>query len=145
MIGGTVVMAGILLRAWSVCHNHYGQGRIKRLATRGPYALNRNPLYLGSALIIAGVVFPFVGSWVAIASFGWSLLIYDFVARLEDVRLQRRYGERYVTYVAAVPKWIPRSLPSGDLGAPVRVFIRAVLAESVALLLFAPAMAMVLW
>ena len=51
-IGLPVAVAGLLLRAWAAGHLE----KNTRLATTGPYAWVRNPLYLGTLLTACGLV-----------------------------------------------------------------------------------------
>src|SRR5499427_1021080 len=50
LIGAAVALPGLLLRAWASGHLRKNEA----LATTGPYAYTRNPLYLGSFLIGIG-------------------------------------------------------------------------------------------
>src|SRR5436305_12429360 len=49
-IGGAVAVPGLVLRAWASGHLRKNE----TLATTGPYAYTRNPLYLGSFLMGLG-------------------------------------------------------------------------------------------
>ena len=55
LAGFALAAGGVALRAWSACHNSYGRRRPKTLAVTGPYSVSRNPLYVGSAAIIARI------------------------------------------------------------------------------------------
>src|SRR5579872_4844510 len=59
-IGLPVAMAGILLRAWAAGHLRKNQ----RLATGGPYAHTRNPLYIGTLIVAAGLVAASRSVWL---------------------------------------------------------------------------------
>src|SRR5579872_4849342 len=59
LAGGAVAAMGLAIRAWAAGHLVKNQN----LATHGPYAYTRNPLYFGSALMAAGFVLA-GGSWV---------------------------------------------------------------------------------
>src|SRR5687767_14305030 len=50
-VGVPVSVAGLWLRAWAAGHLAKNQ----RLATGGPYAYVRNPLYAGTVLVAAGL------------------------------------------------------------------------------------------
>src|SRR5438270_6692528 len=50
--GAPISIAGLLLRGWAAGHLAKNQ----KLAVSGPYAFTRNPLYLGTALVAAGLV-----------------------------------------------------------------------------------------
>jgi protein-S-isoprenylcysteine O-methyltransferase Ste14 len=51
-IGVPVSIAGLLLRAWAAGH----LAKNSELATGGPYSYVRNPLYVGTLLVAAGLV-----------------------------------------------------------------------------------------
>ncbi|HEU4837195.1 MAG TPA: methyltransferase, partial [Pyrinomonadaceae bacterium] len=50
LIGASVSVLGLALRAWAAGHIR----KNAQLATSGPYAFTRNPLYLGSFLLGLG-------------------------------------------------------------------------------------------
>src|SRR5258708_28906563 len=50
IVGGLVALPGLALRAWATGHLRKNDA----LATTGPYAYTRNPLYLGSLIIGLG-------------------------------------------------------------------------------------------
>lgn len=86
----------------------------KTLTTTGPYASVRNPLYLGTLLMTAGLLTMLsapsrplltAGLWVfAAASFGW---IYYVTIKAEEVYLSSIYGKDFEAYMAAVPALCP--------------------------------------
>ena len=108
--GGAVAAAGVALRAFAAGHLAKNQ----KLATSGPYAYTRNPLYLGSALM--GVGFALAGgSWIlALACLVLFAAIYWPVIRREEEYLRREFGEVYDHYARRVPLFLPRlSRPAG--------------------------------
>jgi protein-S-isoprenylcysteine O-methyltransferase Ste14 len=111
--GGSVALLGLALRAFAAgCLDKNSE-----LATCGPYAYTRNPLYLGSLLMGSGLVLA-GGSWgLALALFAFFLLVYYPVIRREEHLLRRQFGEQYERYAAAVALFFPdgrRAPPSGD-------------------------------
>lgn len=98
---------GLAIRAWSA-------GSIRKdreLATGGPYAHTRNPLYLGSFLLGTGAVVA-GGLWVFVALFAvffWT--VYGAAMREEAAGLRERFGESYERYADAVPLFLPRPTP----------------------------------
>jgi protein-S-isoprenylcysteine O-methyltransferase Ste14 len=104
--GGVVAFFGLMLRGWAAGHLEKGAS----LATAGPYALTRNPLYLGSALI--GVGFALAGRSVLMAAaFALLLvLIYGPVIHREEQFLRDRFGEAHRRYEERVPLVLPRSI-----------------------------------
>jgi hypothetical protein len=107
MAGAVLAVLGLLLRGWSA-------GTIRKdeaLATTGPYAHLRHPLYVGSFLIGIGLGIA-GGHWL------WPLLVSAYFAALyrrtvveEGERLTTLFGERYLTYAASVPAVVPRLRP----------------------------------
>ena len=124
--------AGIALRAWAVRHNHYAQGRGKQLASRGPYAYVRNPLYLGNLAILAGATVASELVWLLPLSVAWAFLVYHGAVKHEERRLEEKYGEAYRRYRAAVPAWLPA------LGASEHPMLATLLRQSRAALLLVP-------
>jgi protein-S-isoprenylcysteine O-methyltransferase Ste14 len=102
--GGAVAAVGLALRAYAAGHLKKNQ----TLATSGPYAYTRNPLYLGSALMGAGFALA-GGSWVLgpvlMALFA---AVYWPVIRREEKSLRREFGEAYERYAQRVPVFLPR-------------------------------------
>jgi protein-S-isoprenylcysteine O-methyltransferase Ste14 len=88
----------------------------RALVVEGLYRYVRNPMYVSAFLIVLGI-----GLWTRAASlFAYSLLLtlsYNvFVRYYEEPRLRRVFGQSYLDYCAAVPRWWPRTtLWSSDL------------------------------
>lgn len=141
-LGVGLVLLGVLLRAWGVCHNSYAQGRNKTLAMTGPYAYVRNPLYIGNLLVIAGAAAASRLLWLLPLVVAWCLFVYHLVVQHEEVRLVARYGSDYEQYRSAVPGWIPRLggvRPRAAIGG--RRLWSAIVAQSSSLLLLLPFLA----
>jgi hypothetical protein len=103
LVGAVVAAIGLLIRGASSGHLR----KDRELATSGPYAHTRNPLYLGSAFLAAGFAIA-GGSWWAgllvVAYFG---IFYYAVMRNEEQDLQRRFGAAFEAYAARVPLFFP--------------------------------------
>lgn len=86
----------------------------KTLTTTGPYAAVRNPLYLGTMLMTAGLMVmlsspsrPLLTAavWIfAAAAFGW---IYYVTIKAEEVFLLSVYGADFEKYKAQAPAILP--------------------------------------
>ena len=78
----------------------------ERLVTSGPFALCRNPMYLGHLIFLAGLALS-LHSWaaaaLALATAGW----FQFRVRRDERRLAERFGEPYMQYCSRVKRWIP--------------------------------------
>ena len=76
------------------------------LQTNGIYKLTRNPMYAGLALVYLGIS-CFIGNWWNILLFPLLLLIVqNFVILQEEKYLERRFGQDYLDYKAAVRRWL---------------------------------------
>ena len=105
VLGGAVAAAGVFLRAMA-------SGQVKKneqLATTGPYAYCRNPLYLGSIIIATGFAIAARDLWVAIGIVGLFSLIYVPVIRSEETFLRQQFAE-YESYARRVPRLLPKTV-----------------------------------
>ncbi len=82
------------------------QGRPDALVTSGPYALTRNPMYLGHLVFVAGLAL-LTRSPVALAATAALVPWFDGRARTDHARLLELFGEPYAQYAARVPRWLP--------------------------------------
>lgn len=80
----------------------------KNMVAVGLYRFVRNPMYVGICALLAGEALLFQ-SWrlLAYAFVAW-LLCHLFVVFYEEPHLRVKFGESYVSYCRAVPRWIPR-------------------------------------
>ena len=103
VVGGTIAALGVALRAYAAGHLAKNQ----KLATSGPYARTRNPLYLGSSLMGAGLALA-GGRWqLDLACLLLFMGIYWPVIRREEDYLRREFGEVYIKYAQSVPLFLP--------------------------------------
>lgn len=76
------------------------------LVTSGAYALSRNPMYVGDAVMLAGIA-AWIGSVlniVLIAAFVGYIDRFQIAA--EEKALAEIFGDRYVTYRGKVRSWL---------------------------------------
>ena len=83
------------------------------LATTGPYARTRNPLYLGSAFIAAGFIEAGRSWWAGALVGAYFAVFYYAVMRNEADDLRKRFGPIYDEYAARVPLFYPALLRTG--------------------------------
>ena len=105
--GATLAFAGLLLRARSAGYLVKNQ----QLATGGPYAYTRNPLYLGSAVMgLGGAVAG--RSWImGVAFAAFFALVYWPVMGREAQFLRREFPETFEQYASQVPLFFPKLPP----------------------------------
>jgi protein-S-isoprenylcysteine O-methyltransferase Ste14 len=107
--GGAVALVGLAIRACAAGHLEKNQS----LATSGPYAYARNPLYLGSAMMGAGFGLA-GGRWIlGLAVMALFAAIYWPVMRREEEFLRKEFGDDYDRYAQRVPLFLPRLRRSG--------------------------------
>jgi hypothetical protein len=78
----------------------------ERLVTSGPFALCRNPMYLGHVIFLAGLALS-LRSWLGAAIAVGTALFLQFRVRRDERRLAERFGEPYMQYCLRVKRWIP--------------------------------------
>lgn len=106
VLGGAVALIGVLVRAWASGHI----SKNEKLATSGPYAHTRNPLYFGSFLIAAG--FAVAAHWsLLVAVVAFFLLIYYPTMQREISNIGERFPDAYGRYATHVPLFFPRASP----------------------------------
>jgi protein-S-isoprenylcysteine O-methyltransferase Ste14 len=105
-VGLPISVAGLALRAWAAgC-----LAKNRELATGGPYAYVRNPLYIGTLLVAAGLVAAARSVWLGLLFAAVFAFIYLPVIQLEEQHLRRLFPE-YAIYAERVPALLPRVRP----------------------------------
>lgn len=107
-LGVVVTVPGLLIRALASGHVRKNEA----LATSGPYAYTRNPLYLGSLFIGIGFAVAARSWWVGAVLVVMFFAIYLPVIRDEEAYLRRTFPE-FEEYAKRVPRMFPRLLPAG--------------------------------
>lgn len=102
LLGVPVSAAGLWLRAWAAGHLAKNQ----TLASSGPYAYVRNPLYLGTLFTAAGVVVSSRSIELAALAAAVFLLVYLPVIELEEQHLRKLFPD-YDSYARRVPLLFP--------------------------------------
>ncbi len=108
--GGVIAFFGLCLRAWAAGHIRKNAA----LATSGPYAYTRNPLYLGSFLLGLGFTITSGRILLGVLFAAFFLGIYLPVMRVEAATVAELFGEDYKLYARAVPLFFPRLTPYRD-------------------------------
>lgn len=104
--GFAVAALGVLIRALASGHIR----KNAELATTGPYAYTRNPLYLGSIIIAIGFVIAARNIWIGIGALAMFAFIYMPVIAAEEKYLRSAFPG-YGPYANQVPRLLPRFTP----------------------------------
>lgn len=111
LTGAVLVIPGLLVRGWA-------SGQLQKneqLATSGPYAYTRNPLYLGSLILAVGFALAARSWWIALVIILMFFAIYLPVIQAEETFLRKRFPE-FDEYASKVPRLWPRLSSSGNTG-----------------------------
>ncbi len=103
LIGAPFILLGEAIRTWA-------SGFIKKdkeLAQEGPYALTRNPLYLGNFFI--GLGFSLMANNLVLLFLFLKIfsIVYIITIRNEDKSLLEKFGDAYLAYKSKVPVFFP--------------------------------------
>ena len=115
-LGGVLVLAGLALLTWCIAlFVRVGKGTLapwdptSNLVAVGPYRYTRNPMITGVCTILAGEALA-MGSWrLGLWALTFIVLNHVHFLLVEEPGLERRFGEPYLEYKRAVPRWIPRA------------------------------------
>ena len=107
LTGWPPVIIGIFLALWSA--SEAGKMHISspdRLISTGPFAVSRNPMYVGWALIYTGYALIINSVW-ALALFPAAFLYVHFLEiRREEKYLQEKFGTLYDAYRKKVRRYL---------------------------------------
>ena len=107
--GLALAVLGEAIRLWASGHIE----KTRRLATGGPYAHTRNPLYLGSTLMAFGLAIASANVVVLIAVAVYLAVFYPAVIREESAFLAARFPAEWAAWSREVPAFLPRPTPGG--------------------------------
>jgi protein-S-isoprenylcysteine O-methyltransferase Ste14 len=103
MAGIVLLVLGALTRSWAAGYIRKAQ----TLATTGPYALSRNPLYLGAAFMLAGIICLLPDVLTAIVMYGIFFGVYYTTIRSEEEFLRARFGQEWDDYAFNTSRFFP--------------------------------------
>lgn len=109
LVSDVLLTAGMAWAVWGLAYLRRSFSILpeaRRLVTGGPFALSRNPLYLGEGVASIGVVLPGFTPWhlLLLAVFvGSQLLRIQWEQRV----LREAFGEDFELYLKRVPMLIP--------------------------------------
>lgn len=101
--GSAVAILGELIRVWASCYII----KLDKLTTDGPYRATRNPLYLGSFLLMTGLTIASMNLPVAAVCYALFAVIYPFTIKAESKELEKKFGDFYLDYCANTPAFFP--------------------------------------
>lgn len=113
-LGAVAILEGIFLNGWARAAFSRRRTPVRpvrgptALVTRGPFAVSRNPMYLGMVVFLIGIavllgtVLPFlvVAAFARLVELRW--------IRREEELLEATFGDAYRSYRVRVGRWLGR-------------------------------------
>jgi protein-S-isoprenylcysteine O-methyltransferase Ste14 len=105
-VGRTLIGAGVAISASAVrAASDVDLEQPSTLISTGPYAISRNPMYIGWTLLYLGAALITRNAWVFASLPVVAGLIHRDVLR-EEHTLERAFGEEYVRYRKLVRRYL---------------------------------------
>jgi len=114
-LGFALIAPGAALHLWTKGCLRIGD----EVTTSGPYRWVRNPFYLATLVVDAGIAVVIAEPWVAAVYFPIWFVVHWMTIRGEEAGLTRIFGERYTSYRARVPWLLPWKGPVRGLGPSI--------------------------
>ena len=108
VVGIALIAVGLAIRSWAAGILQ----KSREVTTSGPYAIIRNPLYVGSFLVMGGfcsLIDDFENIFFVMGPVAG---LYFLQVLHEERFLSRQFGPRWEEYARAVPRFVPRRLPT---------------------------------
>ena len=76
------------------------------IISTGPFGYSRNPAYVSLTILIFGIAIAVDSLWIFVMAIPAVLIVHYFVILREEAYLDRKFGDEYQRYKAAVRRWI---------------------------------------
>lgn len=103
MLGTPFIVAGAALRL--LASGFITKNR--ELATDGPYAIVRHPLYTGNIAIVSGFAIASGQWWAVVIALAFFWFYYPTAIEYEDRKLHSLFGDRWLQWAGDVPALMP--------------------------------------
>lgn len=103
-VGFFFIIAGMFFRAWTSGYLN----KDNELATEGPYALTRNPLYFGNFILGLGIAIAGNNIYSYLIFFVFYLVFFPFLMYIEHQRLKNKFGEEYKDWSKKSNSFFPK-------------------------------------
>ena len=103
-IGFFLIIGGMFFRSWSSGYIN----KDNELATSGPYALTRNPLYFGNFILGLGIAVAGNNVYTYIIFFVYYLLFFPFLMVIEHKRMKSKFGDDYKKWAKKCNVFFPK-------------------------------------
>ena len=110
-LGYAALAAGIILDIWAMATMARARTNILphraagRLVTSGPFALMRNPIYVGNTIATLGLGLALQNGWLLIATPLAALAVHKLAVVREQTHLHDKFGDAWMEYADRVKAW----------------------------------------
>lgn len=110
--GVVLIVAGLAIAAAAILTFRAARttvdptGHAAKLVTHGIFRFTRNPMYLGTLVLFAGVGLAADWAWLVLLLPVLATLLFILAIRREEGWLERRFGGDYRDYKQRVRRWI---------------------------------------
>ncbi|MFK7890487.1 MAG: isoprenylcysteine carboxylmethyltransferase family protein [Granulosicoccus sp.] len=111
-LGWLIIAVALALDVWALAifRQHRTNIRPDRpaeyLVTHGPFAVSRNPIYVGNATIILGLALINGSIWYLLLLPVLIYLINELAIKREEQHLMLRFEQQWIVYCSAVRRWL---------------------------------------
>lgn len=111
-LGWLLIAAGLALDLAAMLTMHRQRANIlphraaTALVTSGPFAVSRNPIYLGNTLVLFGAAGAFANPWFIPAAVLAAWVVQVKAIRREEAHLAARFGAAWAAYARRTPRWL---------------------------------------
>jgi protein-S-isoprenylcysteine O-methyltransferase Ste14 len=110
--GGVAIALGLGLDLWAMATMMLARTNILpnraagRLVTQGPFAISRNPIYLGNTTLMLGIGLAWNALWFLPLALCGAALVEMLAIRREEAHLALLFGVEWAAYAAKTPRWL---------------------------------------
>jgi len=79
---------------------------VTALVVNGPYRFTRNPVYLSFLVALVGLPLALGTYWGLLLSPVMVVLMSQLVVRYEEIYLEQKFGQEYMSYRSSVRRWL---------------------------------------
>jgi protein-S-isoprenylcysteine O-methyltransferase Ste14 len=112
ILGLLMIAGGVLIAAYAAAlfqarnTTIIPHGEASAFVAERPYTFTRNPMYLGTTLVLFGFAVFFASIAMLLAPIAYVIVIDRMVIPLEEYKLERIFGSQYVDYQTRVRRWL---------------------------------------
>lgn len=109
--GYAVLAAGVMLDIWAMATMARARTNIlphraaDKLVTSGPFALMRNPIYVGNTIATFGLGLAMQNGWLLIATPLATIAVHKLAVVREQAHLRDKFGQAWAKYAGKVKAW----------------------------------------